>query len=67
MKSKDESKKINACPACGVMSFPPLFKKESDKAPLPAQIENLTPTTEEINEITGCPACGQMSFTSFNK
>lgn len=49
---------MKGCPACGLMSFPPIFApKPDDKKP---------DVKDKDQQLGGCPACGQMSFGSFS-
>ncbi|KGP62403.1 hypothetical protein EP47_08285 [Legionella norrlandica] len=69
-KHNDKSVQMNSCEACGMMSFPPLFKKE-EKTTItanPAQNTTLGSANENSqHETMSCPGCGMMSFRPANR
>jgi predicted nucleic acid-binding Zn-ribbon protein len=72
-KKTEAAKEFRGCPACGVMSFPPVLtpapKKDQVKntaQPKQDPVKDVADKVEDlsIEEFGGCPACGVMSFPS---
>ncbi|KTD62276.1 hypothetical protein Lsan_1809 [Legionella santicrucis] len=67
MRNKNDKNQIQGCPACGLMSFPPVLKPA--EKPIKPESKQPSHSNESNNEagekLEGCPACGQMSFNSF--
>lgn len=66
MRNKDDKNQIKGCPACGLMSFPPVFKPAEKPVKTESKKQPSNSNNETVEEMKGCPACGQMSFNSFN-